>query len=147
MENFIDQKISTKVSVIRADFSEDWFKLLLRELSENTSFFSYNEYTCSIIHQNVGHKAETTFKLFPEKTSNLVLETKFLPATESQKPIKTLMIALTFLIVAFLLPIWSTGLIMLLAIGFVTFPSMFHHSQNAAHSNLTVTLLSPSGVL
>lgn len=126
MENFIDQKISTKVSVIRADFSEDWFKLLLRELSENTSFFSYNEYTRSIIHQNVGHKAETTFKLFPEKTSNLVLETKFLPATESQKPIKTLMIALTFLIVAFLLPIWSTGLIMLLAIGFVTFPSMFH---------------------
>lgn len=126
MENFIDQKISTKVSVTRADFSEDWFKLLLRELSANTSFFSYDEYTCSIIHQNVDRKAETTFKLFPEKTSNLVLETKFLPATESQKPIKTLMIALTFLIVAFLLPLWSTGLIMLLAIGFVTFPSMFH---------------------
>jgi hypothetical protein len=126
MENFIDQKISTKVSIMRDDFSEDWFILLLGELSKNTSCFSYDEYNCSIIHQNVVHKAETTFKLFPEKISNLVLETTFLPATESQKPIKTLIIALTLLVVAFLLPIWSTGLIMLLAIGFVTFPSMFH---------------------
>ena len=126
MENFIYQKISSKVSVTRADFSEDWFKLLLRELSENTPFFSYDEYTSSIVHQNLGHRAETTFKLFPERTSNLVLETKFLSATESQKPIKTLIIALTLLIVAFLLPIWSTGVIMLFAIGIVTFPSMFH---------------------
>ena len=127
MENFIDQKISTKVSITKDDFSEDRLKLLLRELSENTSSFSYDEYNCSIIHQNMGHKAETTFKLFPKKTSNLVLETKFVSATESHKPFKTLIVALALLMVAFLLPIWSTGVIMLSAIGYATLPTIVHH--------------------